>query len=105
MKRLSLLLIAICCVLVFASRSAWTQGRSTAKKPTSAAGSGCPSDEAKLKLPAGFCATIFADGIGHTRQMAFGPNGVLYANTWSGSYYGNSKVHEGGFLVALQDPS
>jgi glucose/arabinose dehydrogenase/cytochrome c5 len=56
-------------------------------------------------LPAGFCATVFADGIGHARQMAVAPNGVLYVNTWSGRYYGNDKPHAGGFLVALQDKS
>ena len=64
---------------------------------------GCPSDGSDLKLPAGFCATIFADGIGHARHMAVGSNGVVYVNTWSGGYYDFDKVHEGGFLVALQD--
>src|SRR5215469_11127762 len=66
---------------------------------------GCPSDSSGLKLPDGFCATVFADGIGHARHLAVGPNGVVYANTWSGDYYDFDKVHEGGFLVALQDKS
>ena len=65
----------------------------------------CPNDDSGLTLPAGFCATIFADGIGHARHMAAGPSGVLYVNTWSGRYYGNQSPHEGGFLVALQDKS
>ena len=56
-----------------------------------------------LALPAGFCATIFADGIGHARQLVVAPNGVVYVNTWSGRYYGNDTPHAGGFLVALQD--
>jgi glucose/arabinose dehydrogenase/mono/diheme cytochrome c family protein len=64
---------------------------------------GCPNDDSGLTLPAGFCATIFADGIGHARHMVAAPNGVLYVNTWSGRYYANDKPHEGGFLVALQD--
>jgi len=68
-----------------------------------AADSGCPSNDSGLTLPAGFCATIFADGIGHARHMAAAPSGVLYVNTWSGRYYGNAAPHEGGFLVALQD--
>ena len=63
----------------------------------------CPDDDSGLKLPAGFCATVFADGIGHARQMVVAPNGVLYVNTWSGRYYGNDTPHAGGFLVALQD--
>jgi glucose/arabinose dehydrogenase/mono/diheme cytochrome c family protein len=65
----------------------------------------CPNDDSGLKLPSGFCATVFADGIGHARQMVVAPNGVLYVNTWSGRYYGNAAPHAGGFLVALQDKS
>ena len=65
--------------------------------------SACPADQTGLRLPAGFCATIFADGIGHARHMVVAPNGVVYVNTWSGVYYGKDKPHEGGFLVALQD--
>jgi len=64
---------------------------------------GCPSDGSGLTLPDGFCATIFADGIGHARHLAVGTNGVVYVNTWSGDYYQFDKVHEGGFLVALED--
>jgi glucose/arabinose dehydrogenase/mono/diheme cytochrome c family protein len=64
---------------------------------------GCPSDESGLTLPAGFCATIFADDLGHTRHMIVAPDGVLYVNSWSGRYFGNGPVHEGGFLIALQD--
>jgi glucose/arabinose dehydrogenase/mono/diheme cytochrome c family protein len=63
----------------------------------------CPDDNSGLKLPAGFCATIFADEIGHARHMAVARNGVVYVNTWSGEYYGNDTPHAGGFLVALQD--
>jgi glucose/arabinose dehydrogenase/mono/diheme cytochrome c family protein len=70
-----------------------------------AADAACPSDDSGLKLPPGFCATIFADGIGHARHMVIGPGGVLYVNTWSGEYYGNDTPHAGGFLVALQDTS
>src|SRR5271167_3296837 len=68
-----------------------------------AAGEACPNDDSGLKLPAGFCATVFADGIGHARHMVVAPNGVVYVNTWSGEYYGNDKPHQGGFVVALQD--
>jgi len=65
----------------------------------------CPSDDSGLKLPAGFCATVFADDIGHARHMVVAPSGILYVNTWSGRYYGNDTPHAGGFLVALQDKS
>jgi glucose/arabinose dehydrogenase len=63
----------------------------------------CPTNDSGLTLPAGFCATIFADGIGHTRHLAVSEAGVVYANTWSGRYYGNDVPHAGGFLVALKD--
>jgi len=63
----------------------------------------CPDNDSGLALPAGFCATVFADGVGHARHMVVAPNGVLYINTWSGRYYGNDTPHAGGFLVALQD--
>jgi glucose/arabinose dehydrogenase/mono/diheme cytochrome c family protein len=65
----------------------------------------CPDDDSGLKLPAGFCATVFADNIGHARHIVVAPSGVLYVNTWSGRYYGNDTPHTGGFLVALQDKS
>ena len=38
----------------------------------------------------GFCATVFADNIGHARHMVVAPNGVVYVNTWSGRYYANT---------------
>jgi glucose/arabinose dehydrogenase/cytochrome c5 len=63
----------------------------------------CPDNDSGLKLPPGFCASIFADGIGHARHLVAAPNGVVYVNTWSGRYYGNDTPHAGGFLVALQD--
>src|SRR5271165_1692275 len=63
----------------------------------------CPGDDTGLTLPPGFCATVFADGIGHARHMVVAPSGVLYVNTWSGRYYGDDTPHAGGFLVALQD--
>ena len=77
--------------------------RSQPKAAMAAASGACPSDDSGLKLPAGFCATVFADGIGHARHLVVAPDGVLYVNTWSGRYYGNGATHEGGFLVALQD--
>jgi glucose/arabinose dehydrogenase/mono/diheme cytochrome c family protein len=61
------------------------------------------SKDTGLMLPPGFCATVFADGVGHARHMVVAPNGVLYVNTWSGRYYGNDTPPAGGFLLALQD--
>jgi len=63
----------------------------------------CSGDNGGITLSPGFCATVFADNLGHARHMAVAPNGVVYVNTWSGRYYGNDKPPPGGFLVALQD--
>jgi len=63
----------------------------------------CPGDNGGITLSPGFCATVFADNIGHARHLAVAPNGVVYANTWSGRYYHNDTPPDGGFLVALKD--
>ena len=63
----------------------------------------CPETDTGVSLPSGFCATIFADKVGHARQLAVAPDGTVYVNTWSGVYYGNDKPHDGGFLIALKD--
>ena len=82
-----------------------TRARSQPHPLAGSKGEPCTNDDSGLKLPSGFCATVFADGIGHARQMVVAPSGVLYVNTWSGRYYGNDTPHAGGFLVALQDKS
>lgn len=69
----------------------------------SAAAVQCTGDNAGLSLPPGFCATVFADGIGHARHMVVGADGTVYVNTWSGVYYKNDQPPAGGFLVALKD--
>jgi hypothetical protein len=65
--------------------------------------SACPNDDSTLKLPPGFCATVFADGIGHARHLVVSAGGIVYVNTWSSPYYGHDAPHPGGFLVVLQD--
>jgi glucose/arabinose dehydrogenase/mono/diheme cytochrome c family protein len=75
----------------------------TFSAPTLAAEPKSPCPDAGITLSNGFCATIFADNIGHVRHMVVSPSGVLYVNTWSGRYYANDKVPDGGFLVALGD--
>ncbi len=68
-----------------------------------AASSSCQDPAPGITLPPGFCATVFADGIGHARHMAVAADGIVYVNTWSGSYYRKDTPREGGFLVALRD--
>jgi glucose/arabinose dehydrogenase/mono/diheme cytochrome c family protein len=63
----------------------------------------CNSDPGGITLPDGFCATVFADNVGHARQMAVAADGTLYVNTWSGRYYTNTIKLSGGYLAALKD--
>jgi len=86
----------------YAAGSAGASPQSPPAAPESS-GAACPQSDSGLTLPAGFCATIFADGIGHARHLVVAPDGVVYVNTWSGWYYGNDTPHAGGFLVALKD--
>ena len=84
----------------------------TAKTTATAAGaqattrqSTCDEDNGSITLPSGFCATVFADNIGHARHLVVTPGGDVYVNTWihkdlSGQIPANPP---GGFVVALRD--
>ncbi len=63
----------------------------------------CSETDTGITLPKGFCATVFADKVGHARQMAVAGDGTVFVNTWSGVYYNNDTPPDGGFLVALKD--
>jgi glucose/arabinose dehydrogenase len=73
-----------------------------AASSTASSATACASDNGGITLPAGFCATVFADSLGHPRDIAINANGDVYVNTWSGPYY-TGPTHAGGFLVALRD--
>lgn len=70
---------------------------------TGAGTAACAGDNGGLTLPSGFCATVFADSVGHARHLVVAPNGDVYVNTWSGQYYGGDKGPAGGYLVLLRD--
>src|SRR5947208_4103934 len=86
-------------LLATGSSSAARDEHSTVQTPAEP----CANDNGGITLPAGFCATMFVDNVGHARHLVVAPNGVVYVNTWSGRYYGNDTPPTGGFLVALQD--
>jgi glucose/arabinose dehydrogenase/mono/diheme cytochrome c family protein len=86
---------------VLLATGTWLMARE--QRPAAATRAACANDNGGITLPAGFCATVFADGVGHARHLVVAPNGVVYVNTWSGRYYGNDTPPAGGFLVALQD--
>jgi glucose/arabinose dehydrogenase len=62
----------------------------------------CDKDNGGLKLPPGFCASVFADNLGRARHITVAPNGDVYVNTWS-SVYTDMKNAPGGYIVALRD--
>jgi glucose/arabinose dehydrogenase len=59
--------------------------------------------EVALKLPAGFTATVFAEGLGSARHLVVAPDGTVYVNTWRSPYDTALRVPPGGFVVALRD--
>lgn len=46
-----------------------------ARRITTRAAAACDADNAGLTLPPGFCASVFADGLGGARHMTVAPNG------------------------------
>jgi glucose/arabinose dehydrogenase len=79
-----------------------TAASSTIAASSTAASAACAADNGGITLPNGFCATVFADTIGHARHIVVNSNGDVYVNTWSGPYY-QGATHPGSFLVALRD--
>jgi glucose/arabinose dehydrogenase/mono/diheme cytochrome c family protein len=95
---LSAMAALFCAATSFSSHSPVVEARSGA---TTGA---CQNDDSGLRLPAGFCATVFADNLGHARHLVVTPSGVVYVNTLTGDLYAaNDKPPAGGFLIALQD--
>jgi glucose/arabinose dehydrogenase len=78
-----------------ADRPSQTADSTAAATPTSA--------PVALKLPPGFTATVFAEGIGSTRHIVAAPNGDIYVNTWRSPYDTTRRVPPGGYVVALRD--
>lgn len=62
----------------------------------SAAAPACDPDNGGITLPAGFCAVVAIDGIGHARHIVVAPNGDVYVALQSGR-------DGGGGVVALRD--
>ena len=69
-----------------------------------AAPGACAADNGGLTLPPGFCATVFADHLGHARHLVVAEDGTVYVNTWdSKDYFPKGSQPAGGLIVALKD--
>jgi glucose/arabinose dehydrogenase len=77
--------------------------RSTDSTSTASSAASCTGDNGGVTLPPGFCATVFADSLGHVRHLVVASNGTLYAITWSGKYYPDGTTPAAPFLIALRD--
>ncbi len=88
--------VALFLGVLSAGAAIFAAGAPKPKAPDAACGT------AGLSLPPGFCATVFADNIGHARHLAVAADGTVYVNSWSGGYYRGSPP-PGGFVVALRD--
>jgi hypothetical protein len=85
---------------VLAAIVGMTAGASATRADAPAEKPACQAEDGGLTLSLGFCATIFAENLGHVRHLVVAPDGTLYANTWSGRYFPNAPPAPGGFLIA-----
>jgi glucose/arabinose dehydrogenase len=83
------------------NKSAAARQDSPAAKSTARAAA-CDDGNGGIALPAGFCATVFADNIGHARHLTVAANGDVYVNTSSNKSNKMTNV-PGGFVVVLRD--
>lgn len=88
MTRISGLLTAAAIVLGCGSDSSSPRADSSA----ATTGGSCTSRDASLTVPAGFCATIFADKIGAARHVVVAANGDVFVT-----------IQGGGPVMALRD--
>jgi len=104
MRLPSVRLSAVAAVSSFAISLALLAGHSRLAAAPDAVPADCAQDNGGLTLPPGFCATVFADHLGHTRHLTVGSDGTIYANTWdSEDYFPHNPAPAGGFVVALKD--
>lgn len=55
-----------------------TSGARDSTAATTTAATACPTSDAQLTLPDGFCAAVFADSISHARHLVVASNGDVY---------------------------
>jgi glucose/arabinose dehydrogenase/mono/diheme cytochrome c family protein len=61
----------------------------------------CENPDPGLSLAPGFCATVFAEGLGRPRHLAVAQDGTVYANTAPGP--ADEAANPAGPLIALRD--
>jgi glucose/arabinose dehydrogenase len=66
--------------LLISCASSANTASSSVSSVASASAPACAADNAGLTLPAGFCATVFADSLGRGRYVTVAPNGDVYVS-------------------------
>jgi glucose/arabinose dehydrogenase len=82
LRRLASLTPALALALVGAcsngEKSATPGARDSTASTAAAPAAACPTTDAALTLPDGFCAAVFADSISHARDLVVASNGDVY---------------------------
>jgi glucose/arabinose dehydrogenase len=95
-------LLAMTALVVIVVVAAGCRDRSTGQRPATSSRAGCEPGNGGLTLPQRFCASVFADNLGHARHIGVSPTGEVYVNTWSST--SNKMTNApGGFVVVLRD--
>ena len=74
----------------------------TSPAPQVADSLACDPANGGISLPSGYCASVFADNLGHARHLAVTSNGDVYVNTWT-TERTKTAPPAGGYIVALRD--
>jgi glucose/arabinose dehydrogenase len=85
------LLTAIAALVACGGSNSASKGDAPAVPTNPSSDVACDAGNGGMTLPAGFCATIFADGVGSPRHVVVTPAGIVYA------------MVSGGAIVALRD--
>jgi len=92
--------LPISAATIFLAGLLLTTGRSHAqatREPSTAGSGACVADNGGITLSPGFCATVFADRLGHARHLAVAPNGVVYVTPGAVSTITTTRPHPAGF--------
>jgi glucose/arabinose dehydrogenase len=92
--------------VVACSRSdgaATSKSSDSTPRASAASAESCPGDNGGISLPAGFCATVFADSVGGARHLTVAPNGDVFVQLISAKKGAESGSGRTGGILALRD--
>ncbi len=93
---------AVCAVATLFAFAACGGDAASDAEPTTAV-LPCANETTGITVPDGFCATVFADSLGHARHLVVANNGDVFVNTQLGGGRNAAPPPAGGMFVALRD--